>query len=150
MNKLNPIAVPMIRADTSRQSYWLSRAPELNFWQKLGRGVGKAVSFLGPIGAAITAVAVPGFGTAAALGIYGASKLASKATGNALEKDAANVKEANAEIAKQPIGLPGFFDTAQTQASLDTNFIVPSELVSPIQNHVMQREASTMDQVQSY
>lgn len=126
MDKLNQIQPAMIRIDSSRFSAHLYKGPELSFMQKLGRGVGKAVSFLGPVGAGILAVAAPPL-LPAALAIYGGSKLTSKATDAALAKDASEVKEYKSEMAKQTFGLPGFFDSTQSPAQVSTDFIAPSE-----------------------
>ena len=126
MEKLTTVQPALVRIDSSRYSNYLYKGPELSGWQKFTRGVGKAVSFLGPVGAGIMALVAPPL-LPAALAIYGGSKLANKATNAALSNDEAQVAEYEAEMAQQQIGVPGFFDAYPSEAQLTTDFIAPSE-----------------------
>lgn len=126
MDKLNTIQPAMVRIDSSRYSNYLYKGPELSVWQKIGRGLGKAVSFLGPVGAGILSIVAPPL-LPVSLAIYGGSKLAGNATNAALSNDEAQVAEYEAEMAEQNIGVPGFFDAYPSEAQLTTDFIAPSE-----------------------
>lgn len=133
----------MLRLDTSRTAEYLyADRPKLNFGQKLGRFFGKTMSFLGPIGAAVTAIAVPGFGIPLAAGLYGLSKVSSDLTGKAQVKDAQKMQEFNQEMAGKQIGLPGFFDQQASQAEIKTDFIAPSQFGNGIQSTILSRESA--------
>ena len=149
MTSFNSIQPSMLRIDTSRSSEYLYEKPKLSFMQKLGRGFGKAMSFLGPIGAAVTAVAVPGFGIPLAASIYGASRIASDATSNALAKDQARETAANQEFANMQIGMPGLFDGA-SQAEMQTDFIAPSDFNNRLSQTLVSRESMSGSMIQSF
>lgn len=142
MSDLRSLTPSMLRIDTSRTSEYLyADKPKLTFWQKLGRGFGKAMSFLGPIGAAVTAIAVPGVGIPIAAGIYGLSRVASDATSNALSKDAAKMQTYNDQMAQSQITMPGLFES-QHANEITTDFIAPSEYAQGIQQALISREAA--------
>lgn len=131
----------MLRIDTSRTGEYLyADKPKLSFMQKVGRTLGKAASFLGPIGAAVTAIAVPGAGIPIAAGIYGLSQVAGDATSAALSKDATKMEEYNKQASQQQITLPGLFEGLR-DAEITTDFIAPSQYQSGIQQTLVNREA---------
>lgn len=141
----------MLRLDTSRSAEYLyADRPKLSFGQKIGRFLGRAMSFLGPIGAAVTAIAVPGFGIPLAAGLYGLSKVSSDLTGRAQAKDAQKMQEYNQEMAGRQIGLPGFFDQQMSQADIQTDFIAPSQFGPAIQNTITNRESAIGQSLNSF
>ena len=148
MDKLNTIQPAMLRIDSSRYSAHLYKGPELSIWQKIGRGVGKAVSFAGPIGAGIMAIVAPPL-LPLSLGILGGSKLVNKATNNALTNDEAQVKEFEDEMAQTEFGTPGFFDAVPSDAQLTTDFIAPSEFGPSIERAGTTNMESVYDNMQS-
>lgn len=151
MSKFSNIGPSMLRIDSSRASQYLyADKPKLNFFQKLGRGVGKALSFLGPIGAAVTAVAVPGIGVPLAAGIYGASRVAGDVTANALNKDASEMAEYNAELAGKQFGMLGFMEPSADPGQIKTDFIAPSEFGPSIERSLDLRSSALMDQLNQY
>lgn len=149
MSNMNSIPPSMLRIDTSRSTEYVYEKPKLSFFQKLGRGIGKALSFLGPIGAAVTAVAVPGFGIPLAAGIYGASKIAGDVTANALAKDSARAQALNQDVANMQITMPGLFDEASA-ADIKTDFIAPSEFNAGITSTIVNRETMRSDMTNSF
>lgn len=141
MSDLKGLSSSMLRIDTSRTGeYLFADKPKLSFMQKVGRTLGKAVSFLGPIGAAVTAIAVPGAGIPIAAGIYGLSQVASDATTNALSKDATKMSEYSQQASQQQVTLPGLFEGLR-DAEITTDFIAPSQYQSGIQQTLINREA---------
>lgn len=140
----------MIRIDTSRMNEYLRPdKPKLSFFQKLGRGIGKAFSFLGPIGAAVSAIAIPGAGIPIAAGLYGLSNVSGRLTAQAEAKDAARANQAYSEASKKPVMLPGLFEQA-SQAQIQTDFMVPSSLQSQTQAVIGNREASSHNMTEGF
>lgn len=150
MSDLKSLTTSMLRIDTSRTSEYLyADKPKLSFFQKLGRGIGKAVSFLGPIGAAVTAIAVPGVGIPIAAGIYGMSKIAGDVTNNALAKDASKMSEYNAQMANSQVTLPGLFE-GQSANEMTTDFIAPSQYGPGISQALINRQAAIGERLLGY
>ena len=142
MNNIK-ISPSMLRLDTSRTAEYLyADRPKLSFGQKVGRFFGKTMSFLGPIGAAVTAIAVPGFGIPLAAGLYGLSKVSSDLTGRAQIKDAQKMQDYNQQVAGRSVELPGFFDAQVSQADIQTDFIAPSQFGPSLQNTIVSRESA--------
>ena len=137
---INPSSTGMIRIDSSRNAEYLyAERPKLNFFQKVGRFMGKAMKFLGPIGAAVTAVALPGVGLPIAAGLYGLSNVAGHLTDKAESKDAMKMNEWMADKGKQQIMLPGLFEQS-TQADIQTSFITPQEMQPQVTMTIVDRE----------
>jgi hypothetical protein len=150
MSDLKSLTASMLRIDTSRTSEYLyADKPKLSFFQKLGRGFGKAVSFLGPIGAAVTAIAVPGVGIPIAAGIYGMSQIAGDMTSNALAKDAAKMSEYNSQMANSQVSLPGLFE-GQSASEMTTDFIAPSQYGPGISQALINRQAAIGERLIGY
>src|SRR3989338_4581213 len=108
-----------LRVDYSTAGNYIQQdnyKPKSHFFSKM-------FSFLGPIGAAVTAVALPGIGLPIAAGIYGLSNVAADQTNRALIND--QIK-ASAQPQPTNVGLPGLFDTAQSPGLGATDFIAPS------------------------
>lgn len=140
----------MIRLGTDRMSEYLyADKPKLSFWQKLGRGAGKAMSFLGPIGAAVTAIAVPGAGLPIAAGLYGLSNVSAKATSDALSKDAAKMQAYESANAQKPIYTPGLFD-GMSASGLKTDFIVPETMQSQALTTISDRSLMNQRAVENF
>jgi hypothetical protein len=149
MSSLNGTA-GIIRLDTSRMNEYLyADKPKLNFWQKIGRGVGKALSFLGPIGAAVTAIAVPGVGLPIAAGIYGLSNVAGQLTSKAVAKDSAEMQAYQGQISKLPITTPGLFEQA-SQTDIQTNFMLPKQFEMPTAVTLVNREMAQNGSVEGF
>lgn len=146
MSELKGTTPSILRIDTSRTSEYLyADRPKLTFMQKLGRSVGKAMSFLGPIGAAITAP----FCLPAAAGIYGLSRVASDATSNALSNDSAKMQQYNQQVANQPVSFPGLFES-MSDSEITTDFIAPSQYSSGIQDTLINRDQAQMQSMRSF
>jgi hypothetical protein len=140
MSDFKAIQPSLLRIDTSRAGEYLyADKPKLSFMQKLGRSVGKAASFLGPIGAAVTAVALPGVGLPIAAGIYGASTIARDSTNVALSKDAQKMNEYNAKQSQTPVSVPGFFDGSSSMSAA-SDFIAPSQYDQGISQTLIHRQ----------
>ena len=130
----------MLRLDTGRaKQYLYADKPKEGFFKKVGRFFGKALSALGPIGAAVTSF-IPGVGPAVAMGIYGASQLAGDLTANSYAKDAAQMQAENQQLASQGVSVPGFFDQNMSTGQAVTNFIAPDQYNSGINSAVLNRE----------
>jgi len=139
-NEIQNVTPGRLRIDYGRaDKYIYPEPPKLTFWQKLGRGLGRALSVAGPIGAAVTAVALPGIGLPIAAGIYGLSNVAADQTNRALIND--QIK-ASAQPQPTNVGLPGLFDTAQSPGLGATDFIAPSHLEPQIGDVMVNREMS--------
>ncbi len=140
----------MIRLDTSRMNEYLyTEQPKLSFWQKLGRGVGKALSFLGPIGAAVTAIAVPGVGIPIAAGLYGLSNVAGSLTAKAEAKDIAQMQAYQSETAKLPVAVPGLFEQA-SQVDIQLDFMTPKAFEAETNLTIINREIAQYNAIQQY
>lgn len=149
MSNITNMNPSMVRVDYSRADrYIYPEPPKLTFWQKLGRGLGKFMSFAGPIGAAVTAIALPGIGLPIAAGLYGLGRFSQ----DQLYK--ANVKDQIA-AASQPqpvnISLPGLFEVAPLQAGdAATEFIAPSSLEPRISDVVIERNAAQQQEIHNF
>lgn len=140
----------MIRIDSSRMNEYLYvDKPKLNFFQKLGRTIGKGIAFLGPIGAAVTAIAVPGFGLPLAAGLYGASQIAGTLTATAEAKDAATMQAYQQELAKLQVVTPGLFEP-DSASDIDTDFIIPQELNQQTTITILDRQMSQNSAVENF
>ncbi|HLD45599.1 MAG TPA: hypothetical protein VJC18_09195 [bacterium] len=140
----------IIRLDTSRMNEYLyADKPKLNFMQKLGRGFGKALSFLGPIGAAVTAIAVPGIGLPIAAGIYGLSSAAGTLTQRAQAKDAYEMQTYQQQVSQLPVMTPGLFEQAPATGA-QTDFIVPTELKEQTELTILNRESAQNGSVEGF
>lgn len=138
----------LIRLDMSRNNEYLKAdyyKPKLSFMQKLGRTVGKAVSFLGPIAAAVTSFIAPPVGA----GLYGLSSLANNLTARAQAKDQANISAEFSKVSQMPVAMPGFFEQG-TEADMKTSFITPESMVQPTINAVMSREYSSQSAIENF
>ena len=138
----------MVRIDYSNVAkYAYPEPPKLTFWQKLGRGVGRFVSWAGPIGAAVTAIALPGIGLPIAAGIYGLSGVASHEINKAYAKD--SVAQA-AQAKPGPLSLPGFFQPSMDAGSAATDFIAPSSMQPDISNVIINRNNAQETELQNF
>ncbi len=150
MTKISQHSGGMVRVDMSRADEYLRPdAPQLSFGQKLGRFMGKAVSFAGPIGAAVTAVAIPGAGLPIAAGIYGASNVSGYAVSKAEQRDAQQVQLSAQQNAGRPMATPGLFESATTGESV-TQFVVPQNLQTPVNQTVQMRQQNTQSAVEGF
>lgn len=138
------IAAANLRIDFTRSDkYIYPEPPKLSFWQKLGRGVAQGMSFLGPIGAAVSAVALPGIGLPIAAGLFGLTKLSQ----DSLYRS--NVKDQIAmQSQQQPgaIALPGLFDTTpQAAGESATEFMAPQSMAPNITDVIINRDAARFE-----
>ena len=140
----------LVRVDMSRSDEYLRpEAPNLTFGQKLGRFMGKAVAFTGPIGAAVTAVAVPGIGLPIAAGLYGASNVAGYATSKAESKDAQQMQVSAQQNSAKPVGMPGLFEQSTTGEAA-TQFVIPQELNSQVNTTLQNKQMSNQSAVENF
>lgn len=138
----------MVRIDYSRADRYVYPAPpKLTFMQKLGRGLGRFMSFAGPIGAAVTAIALPGIGLPIAAGIYGLGNVAQHETNKAYAKDAAALA---AQPQPGPLSLPGLFQPSADAGGLATDFIAPSSLQPDISNVIINRNSAQESELQNF
>lgn len=152
MTSFSTTGTGIIRLDTSRMNEYLKLEyyqPKLNFGQKLGRFFGKALSFLGPIGAAVTAVAVPGVGIPIAAGIYGLSSAAGKLTAYAESKDASATNALQQQLSRLPVSTPGLFEQA-SQAQIQSDFITPQEMIPQASITIVNRETAQNAAVENF
>lgn len=115
----------------------------------MGRFFGKALNFLGPIGAAVTAIAVPGLGLPIAAGIYGASRVAGHLTAKAETKDVMKMNEWMASKKNLNVILPGLFDQ-MSQAEIQTSFIAPQSMVPQATMTIVDREMAQHSSVENF
>lgn len=140
----------MVRIDSSRMNEYLYiDKPKLNFFQRLGRTLGKGLAFLGPIGAAVTAIAVPGFGLPLAAGLYGISQVAGSLTASAEAKDAATMQAYQAELSKLQVVTPGLFEV-ETANDYRADFIIPQELEAQTTITILDRTLSQGSAVENF
>ena len=140
----------MLRIDVSRADRYLyPEAPKLSFGQKIGRAFGKAVSFLGPIGAAVTAVALPGIGIPLAMGMYGASKLSGDMVNRSYSKEQIALQSQQQKMQGMQITTPGLFEQP-SGPQIDADFIAPPQFQTGIQSAIINREQARGSAVQSF
>lgn len=149
MSHSQNIGAGFLRVDYSRADLYIQPEPrKLNFFQKLGRFTGKTMSFFGPIGAAVAAVALPGIGLPIAAGIYGLSRFSQDQLYRSSVKD-------QIAMAHQPqpqnVQLPGLFETAPIQAGqAATDFIVPNDMEPKLEGVIIQRQGAQQAELQSF
>lgn len=132
-----------------RNEYLKPDVPKLSFGQKVGRFFGKALSFLGPIGAAVTAVALPGIGIPIAAGLYGLSNVAGKLTATAESNDAARADASYKELSKMPVSVPGLFEQA-SQVDIQSDFMIPKEMNNQATITIVNRELAQNQNIESF
>lgn len=138
----------LIRLDTSRSGEYLyADRPQ----RKGGflRFLGKAFSFLGPIGAAVSAF-IPGFGLPLAAALYGTSRLTGDAVYRSDAKAQARMNEYNQEQAGKQIIVPGFFEESLSASEIQTEFMAPSQFDVGIQNTIVNREVAINQNLQNF
>lgn len=139
----------MVRIDYSRaDKYVYPEPPKLTFWQKLGRGLGRAVSFAGPIGAMVSAVTLGPLGIPVAAGLFGLSNLARDETTKAYAKD--SVAQAAAQPKPGPLMMPGLFQNSFDAGAAATDFIAPTPLQPDISRTIIQRNDAQLAELQSF
>ena len=95
------------------------------------------MSWAGPIGAAVTASALPGAGLPIAAGIYGMSRFSQDKVAQSYQKD--QIAMAN-QPQPQNITMPGFFAATPPDAgSVTTDFIAPRSFDANISDVIMNR-----------
>lgn len=115
-----------MRIDTSRiNTYLYADQPKTSFFGKIGQFLGKALSVVGPIGAAVVSC-LPG-GILPAAAIYGASNFAGGLAARSVAKDASAMQAWQQENASKPVVIPGFYEQPSV-GDIQTSFIVPSNL----------------------
>lgn len=140
----------MLRIDNSRiNEYLYTDRPKTSFWKKLGQGFGKVFSFMAPIGAAVTAAVVPGFGIPLAAGIYGLGKLSNDLTANSYAKQNAEMDAYNQQVSQMQVTLPGLFEQA-SEVDYQLDFIAKPELNSNLIPTLGNREVSGTYQVENF
>ncbi len=141
MSPIQNIPPAMLRVDYGRaDKYIYPEAPKLSFMQKLGRGLGKFMSFAGPIGAAVSAIALPGIGIPIAAGLYGLTRLSQDQLAKSQMRD-----QIKMQGQPQPVNiqLPGLFDKGPMQAGeVATDFIAPRSMDPEIGQVILQRNQS--------
>lgn len=148
MSQIQNMGPTNLRVDYSRaDQYIYPDAPQLTFFQKLGRGVGKFMTFAGPIGAAVTAIALPGIGLPIAAGLYGLGRLSQDQLYKAQIKD-------QITMANQPqptnIQLPGLFENSLDAGAVATNFMAPSSMTPGINDVVIRRNNAHQEAITQF
>lgn len=149
MSQIQNMSPTKMRLDYSRADrYVYPEPPKLSFWQKLGRGMGKFMTFAGPVGAAVTAIALPGIGLPIAAGLYGLGRLSQDQLYKAQMKD-------QIAMANQPqvtsITLPGLFERGPLDAGAQaTDFMIQSSLEPQAQDVVIQRNAAQQEAINRF
>lgn len=136
----NDINSTKIRIDYSRNDQYIYPEPyKLSFGQKVGRFFGRAMNVLGPIGAAVSAIALPGIGIPIAAGLYGLTRASQMGLASSYAKQ-------QAAIASTPmpnnIQMPGFFVPSGDAGEHATEFIAPRSLEPNIGDTIILREQS--------
>lgn len=131
-----------MRLDMSRaDKYLYPEAPKLGFFQKLGRTLGKAVSFLAPIAGAVAAVALPGIGLPIAAGCYGLGKVSGDMVRGSYAKEQGKIAEQQQMMGSIRPSTPGLFEQDDV-GSATTNFMAPSEFAPQINQTIINRDGS--------
>jgi hypothetical protein len=142
MSQISGMPPANMRLDMSRSDKYLyPEAPKLGFFQKLGRTLGKAVSFLAPIVGSVAAVALPGIGLPIAAGCYGLGKLSGDMVRGSYAKQQNAVYEQQQMMANTRATTPGLFEQDDAGAGV-TNFMAPSEFAPQINQTIIDRDAS--------
>src|SRR3989338_942151 len=103
----------------------------------------KMFSFLGPIGAAVTAVALPGIGLPIAAGLFGLSSASRDHLVRSQQKEAILAQQSQQGKGSQQIQMPGLFETTPMSAGdAATDFIAPKSMESDISQVLVNREMS--------
>lgn len=147
-----PSITGILKIDTERTNEYMKKKyylPKLSFLQKVGRFMGKALSFIGPIGAAVMSVALPGIGLPLAAATYGLSNMAGKLTAKAEYGDQIQAAVLSDQQSKLPVILPGLFEQA-SQVDIMTNFITPSSLTGPATNTIINRLETENSKTQNF
>lgn len=149
MSQIQNMVQPKLRVDYGRaDQYVRPEVPKLSFGQKLGRFFAKGVSVLGPIGAAVTAVALPGIGLPIAAGLFGASRFAQDSLYRAQIRDQVRMQSV---APPQQVSMPGLFEVAPLNAgAAATDFIAPSSLEPTISDVVINRNAAHQAEIQNF
>lgn len=140
----------MVRIDYSRADKYLYPEPrKLTFWQKLGRGLGKFVSFAGPIGAAVSAVTLGPLGIPVAAGLFGLTQASRDQLYRSQMKD--QVALANQpQPGSLPVILPGLFEMPHQAGAMVTDFMVPPSMVPSVNDVVVDRNAAQQAEINSF
>lgn len=136
----------MIRLDSTRNVEYL-KPPKPKF--HFGRFLGKAFSFLAPIGAAVTAVAAPGIGLPIAAGLLGASRVTGKLTYDSEVKAYSQNMAKHQEMSQLPVVMPGLFEQA-SEVDVKTEFMVPQTMLPKTHVAVLQRELGNNSAVENF
>lgn len=136
----------MVRIDATRNVEYL-KPPKPKF--SLGRFLGKAISFLGPIGAAVTAVAGGPVGLPIAAGIMGATRIAGKLTYDSEMKAYGQKMADHQQMSQLPVVLPGLFEQASA-VDVKTEFMIPQTMLPTAQVSMVQRELGNVNAVQNF
>ncbi len=146
MSPIQNIQQSMLRVDYARaDKYIYPEAPKQSFMQKLGRGLGKFMNFAGPIGAAVTAIALPGIGLPIAAGIYGMTRFSQ-------DQMAKSDMKRSIDVANQPqpqnINLTGLFEQMPIQAGEKaTSFMAPSGMEPSINQVINERNYAAQSEL---
>jgi hypothetical protein len=143
------VGSPNLRIDAgTADAYTRVEPPKLTFMQKLGRGLAKTMGFLGPIGAAVSAVTLGPLGLPVAAGLYGLTKFSQDKLYQANIKDEIAMSSAQQQQQSQTIGFPGLFDTSPVSAGEQvTEFIAPKSLEPQISDVVVDRNSAQQEAV---
>lgn len=135
----------MLRVDSSNYDrYAIPEPKKVGFFKKLGRTMGKVLSFTAPIGAAVTAIALPGVGLPIAAGLYGLGQFSRDQVIRSQAKEQAELANQPANL---PITMPGFFGEAMGAGDAATNFIAPQSLENYISPVIINRQGAQQDAI---
>lgn len=138
----------LMRIDTSRvNTYLYADQPKTSFFGKIGQFLGKALSVVGPIGAAVVSC-LPG-GLIPAAAIYGASNFAGGLAARSVAKDASAMQTWQQENARKPIMIPGFYEQPSA-GDAQTSFIVPSSLEGSVSTTLENRGSADANAVEGF
>lgn len=143
-NNIQNITPANVRIDyTTSGAYIGPEAPKHTFFQKLGRGLAKFMNFAGPIGAAVSAVALGPIGIPVAAGLYGLTKFSQDKLYQAQIKDEIDMAS---QSQQNTIVYPGLFETQTLSAGEQvTEFIAPNSFQADISQVIIQRDAAQQE-----
>lgn len=133
MANVSGTGAPMMRLDTSRADRYLyAEAPKLTFMQKLGRTVGKLVSFAAPIAGAVASF-IPGIGLPIAAGCFGVGKFSGDMVRSSYAKQQNQIAEQQSQMANTVATTPGLFENQLDTGAAATQFITapPQQFETP-------------------
>lgn len=141
---LQNVGSPNLRIDYgTANAYTRPEASSKTFIQRMALGVGKSMTFLGPVGGAVAAVTLGPAGLPVAAGMYGLSKVSADQVYQSKIRDQIQMAS---EAKPGPVVLPGLFETqAVSPGETATTFMAPKSMEPQISDVIVNREMAAAE-----